>query len=345
MMFLIFVFILALIISTILTPIIRDVALRFNLVDLPEERKIHSVPIPVFGGIAIIVSFFSCLILLVMLGKISPSNQSGLLLGSLFIVGIGAWDKIWGIQSHVKMGLLFIIGIVAVITGNIVWISHFWLVNFIFSVFWIAGITNAFNYLDNMDGLSAGLATISAIFFCFISIMTGQTNLAYLSVILAGACLGFLRYNFNRASIFMGDIGSYFIGFILAIIGLDLFIPDFWRLALKLQLDYLKLVSYVVPILILGVPIFDTFLVTVLRPLANRSITHAGKDHSSHRLNHIGFSQKAAVLILYAVQIILGFLAIIIIKADLYQFFAMLGIVVVMIVFAWNFLTRVEVYS
>jgi len=344
MLYLIFVFLLAYIISLILTPFVRDTALRFNIVDHPEERKIHSKPIPVFGGIAIIISFYTCYLLLLLLGKISFADQWGLLFGGIVVIGIGAWDKIFGIQSHLKMGLLFATGILIVLLGHSAHISHLGLANFIFSILWIAGITNALNYLDNMDGLSAGIATTSALSFFFVALMTGQGNLAYIAIVLAGACLGFLKYNFKQASIFMGDIGSYFIGFVLAIIGLELFIPNLWLITLELKLAYLQAISYVIPILILGVPIFDTFLVTILRPLAKRSITQAGKDHTSHRLHLLGLSRQTTVIILIIVQSLLGLSALAILKANVEIFFLIIMLVTIFVATAWFFLAKIQVY-
>jgi len=156
------------------------------------------------------------------------------------------------------------------------------------TLIWVVGITNAQNLLDNMDGLSGGVAAVASAFFLLLASMSGQYLVAALSAALLGACLGFLRYNYNPASIFMGDSGSLFLGFVLAALGI------------KLRFDNLPTVTWMIPILVMGVPIFDTALVTISR-LRRRlnPLTTPGRDHTSHRLVARGMSQREAVLSLY----------------------------------------------
>ena len=338
-------FFLALILSLIFTPVVRLFALRWGFVDRPSERKIHKKPVPLFGGLAIILSLYVCFVVFILLGKIDIAEYVAFIVGSSLVLALGLWDALFGTQPYVKMAVLFLIGLIVVLLGQIILISPVTAINMIFSVFWFAGITNAFNYLDNMDGLAASLAFVSSVLFFAVILLTNQPSLSYLALILAGATLGFLKYNFNPASVFMGDIGSYFIGFVLSLIGARIVLTDFWDLALNLHISSLQTISFIVPILILGIPIFDTFLVTVLRPLARRKIVQAGKDHSSHRLHNLGFSQKATVVILGGVQIVLGACAIALLRANVEQFFALLVVILVMVAFCWLFLARVKVYA
>ncbi|MDP2912811.1 MAG: MraY family glycosyltransferase, partial [Candidatus Omnitrophota bacterium] len=165
----------------------------------------------------------------------------------------------------------------------------------IFTYIWIIGITNSFNLLDNMNGLSAGIASIAAAFFGIIAYMNGQPMVCALSFAVAGSTLGFLKHNFPKANIFMGDAGSLIVGYLLSTISiLTSWKIDTWTISLA------------VPLLILGYPIFDTTLVTVIRLLQGRSVFDGGKDHSSHRLALLGLKRFRAVLVIYGLCLFLG---------------------------------------
>jgi len=199
--------------------------------------------------------------------------------------------------------------------------------------------------LDGMDGLVSGVTFLSSGFFAILAFNSGQKDLILLALPLMGATLGFLRYNFNPASIFLGEAGSTFLGFVLAVIAIRLNVYSLWKVALSLGLERLQLVSFIVPLIVLGIPIFDTYFVFANRFLHNIKFSQPGKDHSHHRIHLMGFSQRATVLTLYAIQVILGSIALAMIRADTQQFFSLLAIVGVFFVGFTIFLLRVEVYS
>jgi UDP-GlcNAc:undecaprenyl-phosphate GlcNAc-1-phosphate transferase len=179
------------------------------------------------------------------------------------------------------------------------------LANVFLSIFWLAGITNSLNLLDNMDGLSSGIAAVAAGFFFLLAVFNGQFLVATLAAALLGACLGFLYYNFNPAKIFMGDSGSLFLGYALAALGI------------KLRFENTDIVTWMVPVVVLGLAIFDTSLVVTSRLRRGLNpFTTPGKDHVSHRLVALGWSQREAVLLLYLVCAILGMLAMFLTKAS-----------------------------
>jgi UDP-GlcNAc:undecaprenyl-phosphate GlcNAc-1-phosphate transferase len=181
-----------------------------------------------------------------------------------------------------------------------------WL-NLSITFLWLAGISNAINFLDNMDGLSAGISSVISSFILLLAIFNGQYLVASVAAAILGACLGFLRYNFHPAKIFMGDAGALFLGFLLAVLGLQLRFPN-----------NINAVTWMVPVFILGMPIFDTSLVVVsrLRRRVN-PFTTAGKDHVSHRLVELGFNQREAVLILYLITGVFGMIGLFVANANI----------------------------
>lgn len=294
----------AALVGTILaTPLMRRVALRTGVVDQPSARKIHLRPIPLLGGVAIYLGFIVALIFLG--GRGYVREMVAILLGASLMSFLGIWDDRWGLRPLLKLlgqgaaaGILMLAGI---------WVQFLpWAgLNAVLTVLWVVGITNAFNLLDNMDGLSGGVAAVAAGFFLLLAASSGQYLVSALAAALLGACLGFLRYNFNPASIFMGDAGSLFLGFILAALGIKLRFPAplFPRNA--------DMITWMIPILVLGVPVFDTTLVTISR-LRRRlnPLTNPGKDHLSHRLVSLGMSRREAVLTVYVIAFGFGMIAV-----------------------------------
>jgi UDP-GlcNAc:undecaprenyl-phosphate GlcNAc-1-phosphate transferase len=203
------------------------------------------------------------------------------------------------------------------------------------TILWIVAITNAFNLLDNMDGLSAGIALITAGVLSLVSAMQGRWELAVVSLVIAGTCLGFLRYNFNPASIFMGDCGSMFLGFTIGALS----IAGTYQHASNLA------VTMAVPVLIVAIPIFDTMLVTVMRKLTGRAVSQGGKDHISHRLVILGLSEKQAVLLLYLLSLITGIIAIIYPHFNFYVIIVVGALVLVGLFSLGIFLGDAKVYS
>ncbi len=284
-------FFIALIISYGFTPLARQIAFKIKLVDHPNSKKSHAHPIPLLGGLSIFLAFFA--------GVLFTTNINnpiyGILIGGIILLGLGIIDDKLGMMPRMKLSGQILAALIAYKMGVRVITFEDYYLSMFFTVFWIVGITNAFNLLDNLNGLSSGIAGISAVFFGIMALLDSQIYIAILSFALAGACFGFLKHNFPKASIFMGDSGSMFLGFALASIA----ILGSW------ETDKISL-SLSLPVLILGYPIFDTTLVTFLRLREKRSIFLGGKDHSSHILASLRFKKKRAVLLIYTISVLLG---------------------------------------
>ncbi len=296
----------ALIFSILATPLARRVALRTGVVSVPRTRDMHLAPVPMLGGIAIYVGFVAALLFFG--DREYVRELVGILLGATLVSLFGLSDDRWGLPASVKAGGQLLAGILLLLGGTQVHLfAHEWL-NWGLTLVWVVGITNALNFLDNMDGLSGGVAATAAAFFMLLAAMNEprQVLVGSMAAALLGACLGFLRYNFNPASIFMGDTGSLFLGFMLAALAIKLRFPG-----------NTSLVTWMVPICVLGVPIFDTALVSVsrLRRRVN-PFTTAGKDHLSHRLVALGASKREAVLLCYLLSGVCGMVGVYLTQAN-----------------------------
>ena len=262
-------FLIALAVSYIITPVILKFARRINFVDHPSGKKVHTQPTPLLGGIAIYFSFIAALSFSASANKV----LIGALVGGTVIMVIGIIDDKFKLMPRLKLLGQFIAALIAVILGVQVAFIKIPAVSMIFTCLWLVGMTNAFNLIDNINGLSAGIAAIAAFFFGTLALIHGDILIAAASFALMGSCFGFLRYNFPKAGIFMGDTGSLFLGFMLASIA----VAGSWKTSSVTT-------SLAIPILILGYPIFDVTLVMITRLLEKRPISEGGKDHSSHRL-------------------------------------------------------------
>lgn len=283
----------ALVLGLVMTPITRMLALRWELVDRPAARKVHINPVPLLGGIAIYLAVVFSLAVFVD----SPYWPYLVppLIGGTLISFIGLWDDRRSLHPAARFGAQIVIAIGLIISGFRVELVPIPLLNHAITIFWLLGITNAFNLLDNMDGLSSGVGAVAAFFFLGFSLLTGQYIVGCIAAAVLGACLGFLVFNFNPARIFMGDAGSLFLGFVLALVGLEL---RFMSLP--------KSVSWMIPVLVLGLPVFDTTLVTFSRIRRGQPIWVGGKDHVSHRLRSLGWSTRKTVSALYGMATVFG---------------------------------------
>lgn len=297
------------------TPLARWVAARTNIVDRPAGRKLHLEPVPLLGGAAIYLAF--TLALLLFGDRFYISQLVGILVGATLVSFLGIWDDRQTIRPLLKLAGQLLAASMLIATGVRVDLFPREAVDVAISLLWIIGITNALNLLDNMDGLSGGVAAIAAGFFLLLATLSGQFLVGSLAAALLGACLGFLRYNFNPAQIFMGDAGSLFLGFVLAAVGIKLRFPE-----------NSPTVTWMIPVLVLGLPVFDTTLVFVsrLRRGAN-PFTTAGKDHTSHRLAARGWTHRESVLALYLVACALGAIAIFVSRAGVRDAFVVGGAV------------------
>jgi UDP-GlcNAc:undecaprenyl-phosphate/decaprenyl-phosphate GlcNAc-1-phosphate transferase len=288
------------------TPLVRRAAHRLGVIDAPSARKIHANPVPLLGGVAIYLGVFVSLLLL---GQFTYVQEVAVILaGATLMSMLGVWDDKWGMRPLIKLlgqvasaSLLFFGGV------RVEFLQNSYL-NFLATVLWVVTITNALNLMDNMDGLAGGIAAVTSIFFFLIATLTNQYLVAPLAAVLVGACAGFLYYNFKPGSIFMGDAGALFLGFMLAAVGIKLRFPD----------NY-DIVTWMVPVLVLGVPLFDTTLVTLSRIRRGIPISRGGKDHFSHRLVALGMTRREAVLVLFLIQGGLGVAALVVMQAEVYE--------------------------
>jgi UDP-GlcNAc:undecaprenyl-phosphate GlcNAc-1-phosphate transferase len=289
------------------TPLMRRLALRLGIIDRPNARKIHVDPIPLLGGLAIYGAFIAALLLFG--NRFGLNELVSILVGASLVSFLGMWDDQRGLSPFLKLAGQFLAASILVLSGVYVGTFPWEALNITLTLLWVVVITNAMNLLDNMDGLSGGVGAIAAIFFLLLAAMNDQYLVGALSAALVGACLGFLIYNFNPASIFMGDAGSLFLGFVLAAVGIKLRFPD-----------GIRIVTWMVPVLILGLPLFDTGLVIISRLRRGfNPLTTPGKDHISHRLVAMGYTRREAVLICYLICAGLGVIALFVTQATILE--------------------------
>lgn len=281
------------------TPITKRLAVVLGVLDQPSARKVHQTPTPLMGGLAI----YGALVLALLL--FSPPfylvELGAILAGATWLVLVGFVDDRRGMLPLVKLGGQMIAAIVLVLAGIQVRIFPSQALNVTFTLLWIVFIINAMNFQDNMDGLAAGITAIASIAFFVMAVQQELSLVGSMAAALGGASIGFLIYNFNPASSFMGDMGSMVLGFLLAVLAIKLN----FRVPAERQV-----ITWMVPVVVLGLPIFDAALVILTRLIEGRSPMMGGKDHTSHRLVSLGLSQRAAVLALYAVCAALGVAAV-----------------------------------
>lgn len=275
-----------------LTPLSRQIAMRLGVVDKPNQRKIHLDHKPLMGGLAIYVA----LALAVML--FSPPRHlrelGAVLAGAAALALVGLLDDRYGLSARLRLGVQALAALGLVAFGIRMNLTGLLLPDAALTVLWVVALTNAANFMDNMDGLTAGLSAVAAFFFLVIAITQGLSLVSSLAAALLGSALGFLVYNFNPSSTFMGDMGALPLGFILGV------------LALKIQFEQPFSVYWLGPVLVLALPLFDITLVVVTRLLEGRSPAQAGKDHTSHRLMSLGFSQRQTLFLLGLACVLFG---------------------------------------
>ena len=327
------------VICLIITPIVIKFSKKFNLVDIPkDERRVHSKPMPRVGGIAIVISMLLGLGIYYIITRNIPSialNKKflGYLLGGIVIFAMGLIDDIVNLKARYKflfqLAAAFIVYLFGIrISGIKIPFIYTDIINFGWldlpiTLLWIIGITNAINLIDGLDGLAAGISAISATALLIIFITTSASLEAIvITAVLVGATLGFLPYNFNPAKTFMGDVGSNYLGFTLATVSILGFAKGYTVLAI------------IVPIIALGVPIFDTLFAMIRRFLKGQPMLSPDGAHIHHRLLKRGFSQRQAVIFLYTVTSILCILAVTIISADIWKFVILIIAIIIFIVLA-----------
>ncbi|QEK13691.1 undecaprenyl/decaprenyl-phosphate alpha-N-acetylglucosaminyl 1-phosphate transferase [Crassaminicella thermophila] len=283
-----------------MTPLAKKLAYKLGAIDVPkDDRRVHKSPIPRMGGLAIYLGFLVSVLVALPLDK----KMIGMLIGGTLIVLMGIVDDIKPLSAKTKLAGQLISAIILVYCGmkigklNIPFTDiqiKFQLLSIPVTIFWIVGITNTINLIDGLDGLAAGVAIIAALSLSYVAYVNGRYETAIMTLAIAGASMGFLPYNFNPAKIFMGDTGSLFLGYMLAAISIDGLIKGATAIAT------------VVPVLALGLPIFDTTFAILRRAINGRPIMQPDKGHLHHKLLSTGMGQKRTVLILYAISSVFG---------------------------------------
>jgi len=294
-------FLIAFLISFFTTPLAKKIAFRVGAIDQPKERGVHTEPTPRMGGIAIVLGFMVTLLLVTPFMPLLNLKQFlGVAAGATIIFVLGFFDDIYNLSAKFKLLFQIIAALLVTSSGiKIHFVSWPFLGDPLISleafatpltIIWIVGVTNAVNLIDGLDGLAAGVSSIASICLMALSIHSGYPLALVLTATLAGSCLGFLPYNFNPATIFMGDTGSTFLGFILAITSV---------------LGLLKTYTFAtifIAVLVLGLPIFDTAFAILRRFINGKPIMEADKGHLHHRLMDKGYSQKQTVVTLYGIS-------------------------------------------
>src|SRR5689334_7685349 len=318
--------------ALILTPLVRAFARRYGFIAVPKTDRWHKKPTAMLGGVVI------WLTVLIIYFAFSLHSVYGkwILLASTFLFLVGLIDDLIHIKPYQKL-IGQILGSVYVVYYGLTlpWTSSV-LLNMALALFWLVSITNAINLLDNMDGLSSGIAVIAAGFLALSFVNSGQFTEALILLVFAAALLGFLVYNSNPASIFMGDCGSMFVGFFLASSALINVNGGRSR-------SFLPVLA--VPILVLFIPFFDTTFITVLRKLSGRAASQGGRDHTSHRLVALGMSERNAVLMLYGFAALSGVLAILVQRARLDVSLAAIAGFTIVLTLVGVYLAGVKVYD
>lgn len=301
-------FFVALFASLVLTVPVRALAVRMGMVDLPGPRKVHLQPIPLLGGLAMYGGVMLAIVFA--LDGTARAQSAGIVTGASLVAAVGFLDDRGWLHHQIKLFLgmplaaciLLATGVHARVFSVIVPGNWAGVLDNALTIFWVVGITASFSIFDHMDGLCAGVAAMASFFFALLAYLNGQTFVTVLAAAVFGAAMGFLRWNFKPAKIFMGDGGAMFLGFLMAALGLKL------RLG---QANHLS--GWLAPILILAVPIFDTTLITISR--SRRGLlpfATPGKDHTAHRLENIGLGQRGAVLMMYFFGALSGGVAILV---------------------------------
>lgn len=295
----------AFILTFLQMPFVIKIAKKNGFLDVPKDtRRVHKKPVPVGGGIAMVISITILMVVFL------PINKTLIftIISSLVIAFSGLYDDKYDLSPKLKFGYQIIAAIILVAGGmKIEFLTNpfdyedaLLILNMLsipVTIFWVCGITNTINLIDGLDGLASGVSMICAISMFFITYQMGRFDVSLVCVLVAGACLGFLPYNFNPAKIFMGDTGALYLGFMLSYISISGFLKQ------------AAILMIFVPVLILGVPVFDTAFAMVRRKLSGKSMVQADKGHLHHRLLKMGLNQRQTVVILYSISAIFGILA------------------------------------
>ena len=298
-----FILVVSFILTFMATPMVKFLAERFGVVDVPKDnRRMHKKAMPLMGGLAMFYGFIVSIAVFVPVSR----ELIGLFIGATIIVVVGIIDDKKNLNPLLKLVFQIVAALIAVYFGHsIKFFSNPFGGNSlpfvlstpyaeIISVIWIVGMTNAVNFIDGLDGLAAGVSSIASLSILLISVIIGNSAVTPIAAALVGCCVGFLPFNSNPAKIFMGDTGSTFLGYTLAVISIQGLFKGY------------ALISFVLPILVLGLPLFDTLFAIIRRLVHGQSPMTADRGHLHHRLIDMGLNQKQAVAIMYSISSLLG---------------------------------------
>lgn len=313
--------IVAFISSILLTPLVKRLAFKIGAVDAPNYRKVHSRIMPRLGGLAIYLSFLIGLVIL----RPESEYTLAIVLAATVIIITGILDDMYEISAKAKMLGQLVAAFIIVFFGGIQieminlpfgGMMDFGYLSIPLTILWIVGITNAINLIDGLDGLAAGVSTIALITIAIMAIIVPNPLVLALAALLACSTLGFLFFNFHPAKIFMGDTGALFLGFMIAVFSL-------------LGFKNITVVSFIIPVIMLGVPISDTFFAIVRRVRNGQKWSDPDKSHLHHRLLDIGFSHRQTVLIIYGIAAMFGLAAIIFSMAKIWGAILLVTVILV----------------
>lgn len=308
--------------TILLTPLIKKLAIRIGAVDKPNQRKVHMKVMPRLGGLAIYISFIAG----VLLFQPDSSHSLPILLGSLIIVITGMVDDVRELSPRVKLIGQLAAALVVVLSGiHVEFINlpfggqlEFGIFSIPLTILWIVGVTNAINLIDGLDGLAAGVSSIALLTISGMAIIMGDAYVTVLGLILMASTIAFLFYNFYPAKIFMGDTGALFLGYMISVLSL-------------LGFKNVTFISLIIPALILGVPISDTFFAIIRRLVHKQPLSAPDKSHLHHCLLRLGFSHRQVVLIIYAIAAMFSLAAFIFSMATLWGSLIFIGVILITI--------------
>lgn len=316
-------FVICLIASLAITPLVKKLAIAVGAVDKPNYRKVHQRIMPRMGGLAIFISF--------MIGMFVLQPQAdfnlAIILGGVIIIVTGVLDDRFELSAKVKLAGQLLAALVVVVYGGVQMEDinlpfggqmEFGYFSIPLTILWIVGITNAINLIDGLDGLAAGVSSIALFTISFMAYMKGDLYVMSVALLVLGSTLGFLHYNFHPAKIFMGDTGALFLGYIISVLAL-------------LGFKNVTVVSLIIPIIILGVPITDTFFAIIRRKMNKQPLSAPDKSHLHHCLLRMGYTHKQTVVIIYAIASMFGLAAVIFTMATIWGAIILIAVLVVAI--------------
>ncbi|WP_203363306.1 MraY family glycosyltransferase [Bacillus sp. REN10] len=316
-------FVICLIASLAITPLVKKLAIAVGAVDKPNYRKVHQRIMPRMGGLAIFISF--------MIGMFVLQPQAdfnlAIILGGIIIIITGVLDDRFELSAKVKLAGQLLAALVVVVYGGVQMEDinlpfggqmEFGYLSIPLTILWIVGITNAINLIDGLDGLAAGVSSIALFTISLMAYMKGDLYVMSVALLVLGSTLGFLHYNFHPAKIFMGDTGALFLGYIISVLAL-------------LGFKNVTVVSLIIPIIILGVPITDTFFAIIRRKVNKQPLSAPDKSHLHHCLLRMGYTHKQTVVIIYAIASMFGLAAVIFTMATIWGALILITVLVVAI--------------